>query len=152
MPSLAQTEEQARIARILSRLDDEDRTWLEDRLAPPWQRQARRLAARAAKMRNFALAYYPLESGRAMAAAITLALSRYCAGGFRFEADLPIPGDPRRAALWQILHLNKRRSPSESTVRRELAGVGQKKLRKLATAHGKRGSRSCREGARCSQS
>jgi hypothetical protein len=92
-------------------------------------------------IRDCALKYLlPLESGRAIAAAITVELARYRASGFRFEADLAIPEEPRRAALWQILHLNKRRSPSESTVRAALASVvvigGQKTRRKLAIRNG----------------
>ena len=142
MPSLAQLEDRERIARILARLDVDDAAWLGDRLAEPWQRRARRIAARDAAIRDYALGYHPLESGRAMAAAIAVELARYCASAFRFEADLAVPGDPRRAALWKILHLNQRRTMSPGAVRAALAGVvvafGQKKPRKLATAPSKR--------------
>ena len=129
-------DDRGRVARILALLEGEDRRWLEDTLSEPWRRRARRLEERDAQIRQFGLAFHPLLSGRAMASAIGVELGRYRAAGLRFEADLPVTGDQRRAALWKILHLNNRRGLSEGAVRAALAGVvvvGQKKTRKLAT-------------------
>lgn len=135
-------EDDDRLARILGQIGAEsEREWLEDRLAAPWQRRARRIEKRDARIREYALAFHPLLSGRAMASAIAVAIDRYRASGWRFERDLPAPADPRRGLLWRILHLNNGRSLSPGAVRAALAGVssfGQKKPRKLATAPGKR--------------
>ena len=129
-------DDRGRAARILALLEHDDREWLQDRLAEPWRRRARRLEERDRLIREFGLAFHPLLSGRAMAAAIAVELGRYRASGFRFEVDLAAPGDQRRAALWKILHLNNRRNLSQGAVRTALAGivvVGQKRNRKLAT-------------------
>jgi hypothetical protein len=131
-------DDQVRVARILTLLDEDDRVWLEDRLAEPWQRRARRLAERDLKIREFAVNFHPLLSGRAMAVAISVAINRYRASAWRFERDLPAPADQRRRSLWAILHLNGGRSLSEGRVRYALAGVviaaGSRKSRKQATA------------------
>jgi hypothetical protein len=98
-----------------------------------------------------ALTCHPLQSGRAQAAAIAIELRRYRASAWRFEADLMVPGDPRRAAWWKILHLNGGKSPSPGAVRAALAGVvivGQKKPRKLATAAGRRVGFGLKSGSR----
>jgi hypothetical protein len=130
-------EDWERVERILGQIGAEaDRAWLVDRLSEPWQRRARRLAERDMRIREFALAYHPLMTGRGMAAAIAVELDRYRALGWRFEKDLPAPPDPQRGLLRRILHLNNGKSPSPGAVRAALAGVvivGQKKPRKLAT-------------------
>ena len=131
-------DERERVGRILGLIDEEaDRAWFLDRVSEPWQRRARRLAERDRLIREYALAFHPLESGRAMAAAIAVELDRYRASGWRFERDLPAPPDARRGLLWRILHLNAGKSLSPGAVRAALAGVvvvGQKKPRKLASA------------------
>jgi hypothetical protein len=116
-------DDHARVARILALLEDDDRGWLQDRLAEPWQRRARRLAERDARIREYALGLHPFASGRAMAAAVAGELLRYHASGWRFEKDLPSPAEPRRGLLWRILHLNNGKSPSPGAVRAALAGV-----------------------------
>jgi hypothetical protein len=59
-------EDCVRVGRILGQIGDEDdRAWLVDRLAEPWLRRARRLAERDARIREYALAFHPLLSGRA---------------------------------------------------------------------------------------
>jgi hypothetical protein len=131
-------DDRARVARIVAQIGDEaDRAWLVDRLAEPWQRRARRLAERDARIRDYALAYHPLLSGHAMAAAIAVAIDRYGASGWKRERDLPAPADPRRGLLWRILHLNGGRGLSAERVRFVLAGcvvVSANKSRKQATA------------------
>jgi len=130
-----------RVARILAALEEGDRAWFLDRISEPWRRRARRLEERDARIREYALAFHPLRSGRAMASAIAIELRRYRVSGFRFEADLAAPAEARRGLLWRILHLNNRKSPSPGAVRAALAGVlvvGQKKPRLLATATGRR--------------
>jgi hypothetical protein len=68
------------VARILEQIGDAaDRAWLLDRISDPWQRRARRLEERDARIREYALTYHPLQSGRAMASAIAIELDRYCA-------------------------------------------------------------------------
>jgi hypothetical protein len=116
-------DDDARLARILPRLDEGDRAWLVNRLDPPWRRRRRRLAARDAAIRTLALEV-PFGSGRQMAKAIAAALDRYASSGWRFERDRQ-PGDPRRALLWRILDLNGRRAPSKATIERALAGVAK---------------------------
>jgi hypothetical protein len=125
-----------RVERILALLEEDDRDWFVDRMAEPWQRRARRLETRDACIRDYGLLCHPLLSGRAMALSITIAIDRYRNSAWRFERDLEVPADPRRASLWKILHLNNGRSLSPSSVRNALVGVhviGQKKPRKLAT-------------------
>jgi hypothetical protein len=112
-----------RVARILARLDEDDRVWLEDRLAEPWRRRARRLEERDRLIRDYSLAYHPLLSGHAMAATIAVTIDRHREPWRRFERDLPAPADPRRGLLWRILHLNNGRSLSAERVRFVLAGV-----------------------------
>jgi hypothetical protein len=132
-------DDRARVARILALLEDDDRGWLQDQLAKPWQRRARRLAQRDTRIREYALGFHPFASGRAMAAAIAGELLRYRASGWRFEKDLPAPAEARRGLLWRILHLNNGKSPSPGAVRAALAGilvVARKKPRKLATQRG----------------
>lgn len=131
-------DERARVARIFGQIgDDEDRAWLADRLAEPSVRRARRLAERDARIREFAVSYHPLLSGRGMATAVAVELERYARGGFRFERDRPAPADPRRGLLWRILHLNDGRNLSAARVRAALAGVlvvrGLKSRRRQAT-------------------
>jgi hypothetical protein len=131
-------EDCVRVGWILGQIGDEDdRAWLVDRLAEPWLRRARRLAERDARIREYALAFHPLLSGRAMASAIAVAIQRYRVSAWRFENDLPAPADARRGVLWRILHLNSGKSLSAGSVRNALAGVvvvsGQKKPGKLAT-------------------
>jgi hypothetical protein len=138
---LKSDDDRGRVARIVAQIGDEaDRAWLVDRLAEPWQRRARRLAERDAQIRELALTWHPLQSGRAQAAAIAVELGRYRAAAWRFEAGLMVPNDPRRAAWWKILHLSGGKGLSEGAVRAALAGVvivGQKKPRKLATVAGR---------------
>jgi hypothetical protein len=112
-----------RAARIAALLEDEDRRWFLDRIAEPWQRRARRLAERDARIREHALAYCPLLSSRATAVAISVAIDRYRASGWRFERDLPAPADQHRRSLWAILHLNDGRSLSSARIRCALASV-----------------------------
>jgi hypothetical protein len=112
-----------RVARILALLEDEDRRWLQDRLAEPWRRRARRLEERDRLIRDCALAYHPLLSGHAMASTIAITIDRYREPWRRFEKDLPAPADPCRGLLWRILHLNNGRSLSARRVRFVLAGV-----------------------------
>jgi hypothetical protein len=68
-------DDRERVERILARLDEDDRVWLEDRLAAPWLRRARRLQRRDKLIRELGMQYHGLSSGRAMVAAI--------AGGYR---------------------------------------------------------------------
>jgi hypothetical protein len=77
---------ETRLARIIERLDADDRAWLVDRLDPPWRRRRRRLAARDAAIRELGLVVPP-GSGRQMAAEIATVLSRYASSGWRFEQD-----------------------------------------------------------------
>ena len=128
----------ARVERIVGQIGDEaDRRWLRDRQAAPWQRRARRLADRDARIREFGLAYYPFMTGRGMASAIAVELQRYASAGWRFERNLPAPADQRRRSLWAILHLSDGRGLSAARVRYALAGVviapGLKTSRKQAT-------------------
>jgi hypothetical protein len=53
-------------------------------------RRTRRLAERDALIRNFALAFHPLLSGRATAAVIAVAIDRYRASSWIFERVSPL--------------------------------------------------------------
>ncbi|HKM88752.1 MAG TPA: hypothetical protein VJX48_09115 [Xanthobacteraceae bacterium] len=123
-----------RVVRILALIDEDDRRWLEDRLAAPWLRQARRLARRDALIRQLGMQYHGFSKVRPLIAAIAGALSTYLTGMYRFERDAP-PPNPRRGLLWAILTENKGRLPSASTIRDALAGV-QKTGRTMCTPAG----------------
>lgn len=106
---------------------------MQDRLAEPWQRRARRRAERDARIRELAIAYYPVTSGRTMATGIASELRRYASSGWRVERHDAPPEEPRRRLLFAILRLNAGKLLSETALRYALAGAGQKSNRKLAT-------------------
>ncbi len=116
-------DDRIRVERIAALLDGADRAWFLDRISEPWQRRTRRLEERDRLIRDYALAFHPMLSGRAMASAIAIAIDRYRASGWRFEKSLPAPSDPRRGSLWRILHLNAGRGLSAARVRYALAAV-----------------------------
>ena len=95
---MASFNDRDRVAQILALIDDDDRRWLEDRLAAPSLRRARRLARRDALIREPAMQYQGFSSVRALVATIETALQRYLAGGFRgsWVHDLRDPGGHQR--------------------------------------------------------
>jgi hypothetical protein len=129
----SEIDDRGRLARILGRLDPDDQAWLLTQFEPPWQRRARRLAARDAAIRELIPAYNHLPSGRAMAKVIAKALRDYSTGAFRFERGRAPPASARRALLWRVLSLNQGSPPSQTTIRYALAAAGQKSKRLLAT-------------------
>jgi hypothetical protein len=92
------------------------------RYTQPWAIKARRLAERDETVRRLAASHYlELPSGRAIAKEMRRALSIYAGGAeSRHEEQ---PADPRRASMHRILRLSKRKTPSEITLRRALAGL-----------------------------
>jgi hypothetical protein len=101
-----------RLERILAALDNPaDREWLRAQLEPAWQRRARRPAERDEAVRQLAIEYSSLDSGRAIAVAMRKAL-----GEVARKRASPAP-------LRRILKLSGGKVPSVPTLRRALAGL-----------------------------